>query len=175
MRKCYFFLLLLLAIVGCIEGFANNAKNQRDSDSIDNNGVKTKTTTTTAKDTEEEEEERFEIPGMPNLISYLKEKSSAIARFIENNPRVVKYVGGLKNEKDLTKSKTISGKSKGVAAPKEPGMIKSFFKRVRAMDVTGDLKGMIVAYCILFMATVAIVVIGFRVHQHSVSSANTLV
>ncbi|CAI5718769.1 unnamed protein product [Peronospora destructor] len=50
---------------------------------------------------------------------------------------------------------------------KKPGALKEFLGRLRAIDITGDKKGMVVAYSVLFIALAAILMIGYSIQKHN--------
>ncbi|CAH0493735.1 unnamed protein product [Peronospora farinosa] len=143
MRQYYFF-LLLLAILRCTEGDIINkpifihAIDKGGTISRHLKGGETVTHITT--DTKEEEER------MPSLTGIAKETGAA--KFMETNS--VKFAETSKKI-DL----------------KEPGALRKFLGRFRAIDITGDKKGMLVAYSILIIALVAILMLGYSIQKHN--------
>lgn len=137
-------LLLLVAILGCIDGLSSTNQESVTSVPVRDNSGSPKATEARANTVTASmgQEERGPSPLMTELSS-MNAASPAIANLRET---------------------AVASTS---AAIKKPNAFQKFYKNLKAISIKGDVKGMVVAYSVAFLAFIAICAISYSLFKHN--------
>ncbi|GMF39388.1 unnamed protein product [Phytophthora fragariaefolia] len=180
MRSSYFLALLLIVCAACVTGVTiNDVANQ----AILNGGNahrNLKGSATLDAATEER------LPAfITKIASFFKgssavpkvlNKNPSVAKVLEKNPSIAKNVEAMGKDAELLKSlkkspsfdalrNAIKSNPKAVSTEKVEEL-GSFLTRIKKIELVGDVKGMVIAYGILFLAVIGIIGVGIAISNN---------
>ncbi|KAL3667638.1 hypothetical protein V7S43_007192 [Phytophthora oleae] len=157
-----FFLLLLLVVAACVNGLAQNDDTVQVAVS---GGRNLKGSVIAAAEVDTEDEER----GVGTKVAeFFKKQSTSISNFfgkstttqVETLGKNTKLVKSLEGDARLNGLKTALQKNPGAVTTKNVGKIGGFIEKLKNIKFEGDVKGMRIAYGILFLMICGILVSG---------------
>eukprot|EP00644_Phytophthora_capsici_P001186 jgi/Phyca11/129734/e_gw1.86.150.1 len=152
MRQRFFLILVLIAVATCVNGLAQNERNLKGSvvaaAEVDTNG----------------EERGFGT----SVAEFFKKQSASISKFfgksttsqVEALGKNTNLVRSIESDTRLKGLKTAVQKNPGAVTTKNVGKIGEFIARLKNIKFEGDVKGMRIAYGILFLMICGILVSG---------------
>ncbi|KAF1774896.1 hypothetical protein GQ600_8225 [Phytophthora cactorum] len=156
MRQSFLVLVLVLAFAACVQGLTNN----------ENAALSVNHETTIAK--------RRGEGAMTKVSEMLKGAFSPITKLFGTNTaskvqslqKDAKLVNSIKSDKKLQQLGTIVSKNPGALTEKKVGKIGEFVARLKKIEFVGDVKGMRIAYGILFLGIFGILVTGYFITRN---------
>ncbi|KAG7376500.1 hypothetical protein PHYPSEUDO_013298 [Phytophthora pseudosyringae] len=176
MRPSYFLLALLLAFAACVSGLADNAQVGKVKTFADrtviNGGRNLKGSSTVTDATEEER------GGLTKVSEMLKGAGASFANLfgkstateVQALQKNTKLVNSIKSDSRLNGLKAAVQKNPGALTEKKVGKIGEFVAKLKKIEFVGDVKGMRIAYGILFLGIIGILVSG-AIITHNVQSS----
>ncbi|KAG6951997.1 hypothetical protein JG688_00013486 [Phytophthora aleatoria] len=174
MRQSFLVLVLVLAFAACVQGLTNNENaalsvNHETTIAKSNRNLKGSSTITAGVGTEDEER-----GAMAKVSEMLKGAFSPITKLFGTNTASkvqslqmdAKLVNSIKSDKKLQQLGTIVSKNPGALTEKKVGKIGEFVARLKKIEFVGDVKGMRIAYGILFLGIFGIFVTGYFITRN---------
>ncbi|ETI55781.1 hypothetical protein F443_01593 [Phytophthora nicotianae P1569] len=166
MRQSFLLVVLVLAFAAGVQGLTGN-ENAALTDDLKSTNERSNRNLKGSSTTTAEEEER-------GVTDMLKKAVSPITKiFGTNTASKVKglqadaqVVNSIKSDQKLQKLGSAIAKNPGALTEKKVGKIGEFIEKLKKIEFVGDVKGMRIAYGILFLAIFGIIGTGFYITRN---------